>query len=192
MVVSEITCSLRQSHSSAISRRTGLAFLVAIAVVFRVAGPEAAVLAAAPQSTDHWAYQRPRRPAIPRTRPADDIRTPIDAFIGRRLRQQGLAPLGAAGRVTLIRRVTLDLLGIPPTPDEVDAFLADRTAGSWERLVDRLLASPRYGERWAVPWLDAGRFADSNGYQRDGRREAWAWRDWVIDAFNADLPFDLF
>ncbi len=192
MVANEITCCLRPSRLSANSPETGLALLVAVAVVFGGAGPQAAVLAVAPQSTDHWAYQRPGRPAIPRTRPGDDIRTPIDAFIVRRLRQQGFVPLGAAARVTLIRRVTLDLLGIPPTPEEIDAFLADRTAGSWERLVDRLLASPRYGERWAVPWLDAGRFADSNGYQRDGRREAWAWRDWVIDALNSDLPFDRF
>ncbi len=144
----------------------------------------------ADEKTPHWAYRSPGPVMVPASE--DGIRNPIDAFVARRLHRQGLDPLGSADRQTLIRRVTLDLLGVPPTPGETDAFLADRRPGAWERLVDRLLASPRYGERWAVPWLDAARFADSNGYQRDGRREAWGWRDWVIGALNDDLPFDRF
>ena len=140
----------------------------------------------------HWAYRAPVRVSVPPTRSGDEIGNGVDAFVVRRLRERGLEPLGLADRETLIRRVTLDLLGVPPTLAEIDAFLADRRGGAWDRLVDRLLASPRYGERWALPWLDAARFADSNGYQRDGRREAWGWRDWVIGALNDDLPFDRF
>jgi len=143
-------------------------------------------------SGSHWAYRLPLRVSVPPTRAGDEIGNPVDAFVVRRLRERGLEPLGLADRETLIRRVTLDLLGVPPSLLEIDAFLADRRGGAWDRLVDRLLASPRYGERWAVPWLDAARFADSNGYQRDGRREAWGWRDWVIGALNDDLPFDRF
>ena len=138
----------------------------------------------------HWAYQPPRRPPVPRVPGASH--SPVDSFLDVRIREAGLVPALLADRRTLIRRVWLDLLGVPPTLGDVDRFLADREPGAWERLVDRLLASPRYGERWASPWLDAARYADSNGYQRDGRREAWAWRDWVIDAINADLPFDRF
>ncbi|MBY0394925.1 MAG: DUF1549 domain-containing protein, partial [Thermoleophilia bacterium] len=97
-----------------------------------------------------------------------------------------------ADPITLLRRVTFDLTGLPPAPEEVDAFLADRTPGAYERAVDRLLASPRYGERMAVPWLEAARYADTSGYQSDGERFMWRWRDWVIDAYNANLPFDRF
>jgi len=140
----------------------------------------------------HWSYRQPVRVSVPPTRAGEEIGNPVDAFVLRRLRERGLEPLGLADRETLIRRVTLDLLGIPPTPVEIDSFLSDRRGGAWDRLVDRLLASPRYGERWAVPWLDAARYADSNGYQRDGRRDSWGWRDWVIGALNDDLPFDRF
>jgi hypothetical protein len=140
----------------------------------------------------HWSYRQPVRVSVPPTRAGEEIGNPVDAFVLRRLREHGLEPLGRADRETLIRRVTLDLLGIPPTPAEIDSFLSDRRGGAWDRLVDRLLASPRYGERWAVPWLDAARYADSNGYQRDGRRDSWGWRDWVIGALNDDLPFDRF
>jgi hypothetical protein len=142
------------------------------------------------EETPHWAYRSPGPVVVPDCGP--EVRNPVDAFVAHRLRKRGLQPLAAADRQTLIRRVTLDLLGVPPTPIEIDAFLADHRPGAWGRLVDRLLASPRYGERWAVPWLDAARFADSNGYQRDGRRDAWGWRDWVIGALNDDLPFDRF
>src|SRR5207237_5274723 len=97
-----------------------------------------------------------------------------------------------ADRATLIRRVSLDLTGLPPTPAEVVSFLNDRTAGAYDKLVDRLLQSPRYGERMAARWLDAARYADTNGYQSDGERFMWRWRDWVIDAYNRNLPYDRF
>ena len=105
---------------------------------------------------------------------------------------RGCKPIAEADRVTLIRRVTLDLTGLPPTPAEVDAFLADQSPRAYEQLVDRLLASPRYGERMALRWLDLARYADTNGYQNDSERAQWRWRDWVIDAFNANQPFDQF
>ena len=139
----------------------------------------------------HWAYRPVTRPAVPTPR-SGPVHNPVDAFVLARLGRERLEPAPPASRETLIRRLSLDLLGIPPTPAEIDRFLGDPDDGGWERLVDRLLASPRYGERWAVPWLDAARFSDSNGYQRDGRRETWAFRDWVIEALNADMPFDRF
>src|SRR5262249_2304505 len=116
----------------------------------------------------------------------------IDRFLLARLEREGLRPSPEAPRETLIRRVTLDLTGLPPTPAEVDAFLADTSPAAYEKVVDRLLASPRYGERMARPWLDAARYADTNGYQGDGERVMWRWRDWVIEAFNENLPFDRF
>src|SRR5579871_3602581 len=103
-----------------------------------------------------------------------------------------MRPAPEAERITLIRRVTFDLMGLPPTPAEVDAFLKDQSPGAYEKVVDRLLASPRFGERMANPWLNAARYADTNGYQTDGERIMWRWRDWVIDAFNANMPFDQF
>src|SRR5207302_1538651 len=119
-------------------------------------------------------------------------RNGIDPFILARLEREGLAPAPEADRTTLLRRVTLDLTGLPPGLAEVDDFLADTAPGAYERAVDRLLASPRYGERLATRWLDAARYADTNGYQSDGERVMWRWRDWVIDAFNRDLPYDRF
>src|SRR5262249_28322307 len=119
-------------------------------------------------------------------------RNPIDHFVLARLEKEGLRPAPEASPETLIRRVTLDLTGLPPTPAEVDAFLADRSPRAYEKVVDRLLASPRYGERMVLEWLDAARYADSNGYQTDGTRPMWPWRDWVIDALNRNLPFDQF
>jgi hypothetical protein len=119
-------------------------------------------------------------------------RGPVDAFILARLEREGLTPSPEAPGTTLIRRVTLDLTGLPPTPAEVDAFLADDSPGAYERVVDRLLASPRFGERMAIRWLDAARYADTNGYQNDGERTMWRWRDWVLDAFNRNVPFDRF
>ena len=109
-----------------------------------------------------------------------------------RLEREGLHPSPEADRRTLIRRVTLDLTGLPPTPAEVDAFASDASPGAYEKVVDRLLASPRYAERMAFRWLEAARYADTNGYQTDGVREMWRWRDWVIDAFNRNMPFDQF
>jgi hypothetical protein len=137
----------------------------------------------------HWSFLPPKRPEPPPVSKPEWVRNPIDAFVLNRLDREGLAPAPEADRAILIRRVTLDLTGIPPTPAEVDAFVRD---GDYEKAVDRLLQSPRYGERMAVRWLDAARYADTNGYQTDGERSMWRWRDWVIGAFNRDMPFDQF
>src|SRR5262249_34550141 len=140
----------------------------------------------------HWAFTPPQRPAFPAVKDPSWPWNGIDSFVLARLEHQDLRPAPEADRATLIRRVTLDLTGLPPTPQEVAAFLADRTPGAYERVVDRLLQSPRYGERMAVDWLDATRYADTNGYQVDRDREMWPWRDWVVRAFNRNLPFDQF
>ncbi|MFM8892218.1 MAG: PSD1 and planctomycete cytochrome C domain-containing protein, partial [Planctomycetia bacterium] len=137
----------------------------------------------------HWAFVPPRRPEVPQ---ADAAPHAIDAFVRARLRREGLAPAPEADRATLCRRVHLDLVGLPPTPEAIDAFLTDERPDAYERLVDRLLASPRYGERWARRWLDLARYADTNGYEKDRERRIWPWRDWVIRALNADMPYDLF
>ncbi len=140
----------------------------------------------------HWAFIPPVRSQPPRVRRKDLVRNPIDNFILARLEREGLEFSPEADRATLIRRVSFDLTGLPPTPAEVDAFLRDRSPNAFEKVVDRLLASPRFGERMAFKWLDAARYADSNGYQIDGERSMWRWRDWVIDAFNRNMPFDRF
>jgi hypothetical protein len=140
----------------------------------------------------HWAFIPPVRPAVPVVRNARWVRTPIDAFVLQRIEQAGISPAPEADRAMWLRRVTLDLTGLPPTPAELDAFQADRTATAYEKVVDRLLKSPRYGERMAFPWLEAARYADSNGYQSDGERHQWRWRDWVINAFNANMPWNQF
>ena len=140
----------------------------------------------------HWSFIPPVRPPVPQVRNAAWPRNPIDSFVLKRLEHDELKPSAEANRETLIRRVTLDLTGLPPTLAEIDAFLADRSLNAYEKVVDRLLASPRYGERMAFRWLDAARYADTNGYQYDGERMMWRWRDWVIDAFNRNLPFDQF
>ncbi len=143
-------------------------------------------------ASKHWSFQPISRLPEPSVKDVSWVRNPIDRFILARLEKEGIKPSPEADRVTLIRRVSLDLLGLPPTPAEVDAFLADSRPDAYERLVDRLLASPHYGERWARHWLDQARFADSNGYSIDGPRSIWKYRDWVIDAINRDLPFDQF
>ena len=120
------------------------------------------------------------------------VRNPIDQFILARLDREGLKPSPEADKVTLLRRVTYDLTGLPPTPAEVDAFVADTAPDAYEKRVDALLHSPHYGERMAVPWLDAARYADTHGYHIDSLRGMWPWRDWVIDAFNRNMPFDEF
>lgn len=140
----------------------------------------------------HWAFLPVQRPALPDVKHAAWVRNPIDQFIAARLEQEGLTPAPEATREILIRRVTLDLTGLPPTPAEVDAFLADTSPEAYEKVVDRLLQSKRYGERMAMQWLDFARYADSNGYQTDGSRYQWPWRDWVIEAFNNNQPFDQF
>jgi hypothetical protein len=137
----------------------------------------------------HWSFIAPRRRDLPAVSKPKWVRNPIDAFVLERLDREGLAPSPEAERAILIRRVSLDLTGIPPTLAEVDAFVRD---GDYEKVVDRLLASSRYGERMAAPWLDAARYADTNGYQTDGERSMWRWRDWVIDAFNRNMPYDRF
>ena len=140
----------------------------------------------------HWSLIRPERPAIPTVKNRAWPRAPWDAFVLARLEQEGLQPSPEADKETLIRRVTLDLTGLPPTLAEIDAFLRDDSVDAYEKLVDRLLASPRFGERMATDWLDAARYADTNGYQTDGPRSMWRWRDWVIDALNRNMPFDQF
>jgi hypothetical protein len=141
----------------------------------------------------HWAFVPPVRPTMPEIENRKSrIENPIDAFIFLRLKREGLVPAMAADRERLLRRVSFDLTGLPPTPEELDAFLADQKPGAYERQVDRLLASPRFGERMAVRWMDVARYGDTNGYLHDVRRTGWPWRDWVIKAFNDDLPFDRF
>ena len=141
---------------------------------------------------DHWAFVAPRAAAPPAVRQSTWPRGELDQFILARLEAEGLAPSPEADRATLIRRVSLDLIGLPPTVEEADAFLADPSPDAYEALVDRLLASPHYGERWARRWLDLARYADTNGYEKDRPRSIWPWRDWVIRALNADMPFDQF
>ncbi|MDQ3685083.1 MAG: PSD1 and planctomycete cytochrome C domain-containing protein [Acidobacteriota bacterium] len=140
----------------------------------------------------HWAYVKPARPALPQIKNSSWVRNPIDNFILARLEKEGLVPSLEASKETLIRRVSLDLTGLPPSVREVDDFLADLSPNAYEKLVERLLSSPHYGERWARPWLDMARYADTNGYEKDRRRSIWKYRDWVIDAFNKDMPFDQF
>jgi len=140
----------------------------------------------------HWSLLPPVRATLPKTAKEGWARNAIDHFVLARLEKEGLTPSPEASRTTLIRRVSLDLTGLPPTPADVDAFLADDSPGAYEKVVDRLLASTRYGERMAHRWLDAARYADTNGYQTDGERVMWRWRDWVIEAFNKNMPFDRF
>jgi hypothetical protein len=140
----------------------------------------------------HWAFVKPVRHEPPAVRQQAWVRNPIDAFVLARLEREGLAPSPEAGKVDLIRRATLDLIGLPPTIQEVDAFLADPSPDAYEKVVDRLLASPHYGERWARQWLDVARYADTNGYEKDRPRNIWPYRDWVINALNRDMPFDRF
>jgi hypothetical protein len=146
----------------------------------------------------HWAFQPIKSPAVPT--PADTkhfIKNPIDAFVLAKLAEKKLTPSAPADKATLLRRVTYDLTGLPPTPAETEAFLADQSPDAYEKTIDRLLASPAYGERWGRHWLDVARYADTNGDRLNGRRQplfayAWTYRDYVINAFNADLPYDQF
>ena len=140
----------------------------------------------------HWAYVKPVRPLIPRVNNIGWVRNPVDRFVLARLEKERLSPSPEASRETLVRRLSLDLIGLPPTVKEIDAFLADNSADGYEKLVDRILASPHFGERWARPWLDLARYADSNGYEKDNLRTIWKYRDWVIDALNRDMSWKQF
>ncbi len=147
------------------------------------------------QWNEHWAFIAPKRPEVPTVTNKAWVKNPpnpIDAFVLARLEKEGLKPSPEADRATLIRRVSLDLSGLPPTPAEVDAFLADKSPDAYEKVVDRLLASPRYGEKMALHWLDLARYADTHGYHIDSHRDMWPWRDWVIKSFNDNKPFDQF
>ncbi len=140
----------------------------------------------------HWAYVPPKRPDLPTVSQTSWVRNPIDQFILARLEHEGLKPSPEADKETLLRRVSYDLTGLPPSLAEMDAFLSDSSPDAYEKQVDRLLQSPHYGERMAMPWLDAARYADTHGYHIDSLRAMWPWRDWVINAFNKNMPFDEF
>jgi hypothetical protein len=164
-----------------------LLLLLAVPAAGTGAGPAGTV------QQQHWAWQPPVRPHMPPVRGRTWVNNPIDVFVLAKLEAADLAPAPPAGRERLIRRASLDLIGLPPAPAEIDAFVADRSGDAWRRVVDRLLASPHYGERWGRHWLDLARFAESNGFEFDEvRPDAWRYRDYVIDSFNADKPYDRF
>jgi hypothetical protein len=140
----------------------------------------------------HWSFVAPKPPPTPAVTRREWVRNPIDAFVLARLERASLSPASEEGRGGLLRRLTLDLTGLPPSPVELDAFVNDPDPDAYDRVVDRLLASPRFGERMAIRWLNAARYADTSGYQTDGERFMWRWRDWVIEAYNRNLPFDRF
>jgi hypothetical protein len=140
----------------------------------------------------HWSFVPPAKPTPPKPAQAAWAKNAVDRFVLARLEQEKVLPAPEADKATLLRRVSLDLTGLPPTIEQLDAFLTDKAPGAYERVVDRLLASTAYGERMATDWLDAARYADSNGFFRDNTRQIWPWRDWVIHAFNRNLPFDQF
>ena len=142
--------------------------------------------------SNHWAFIAPVRSELPQVSKSDWPRTPIDHFVLSKLEAEGLSPSPEADRATLIKRLYIDLIGLPPSPTQVDAFVADKGSKAYEQLVDQLLANEHYGERMALGWLDAARYADSNGFQQDGDTWQWIWRDWVVSAFNDNLPFDQF
>jgi mono/diheme cytochrome c family protein len=160
------------------------------------ADSQRSVVQPVPEGPKHWAYRVPVRPPLPEVRNTSWVRTPIDRFVLGQLEKEGLTPSGEAPLETLVRRVSLDLVGLPPSPQDLDDVAADaaREGGdaAYEKLVDRLLASPHYGERWARPWLDLARYADSHGFEKDRPRVMWKYRDWVVDALNRDMPFDRF
>ncbi len=162
-------------------------------IVEGATGPDDSALASSMRRTsDHWSFQPVLRPPIPNVAQQDWVRNPIDAFVLDRLETENIRPSAEAEKSTLIRLLSFDLRGLPPTPAEVDRFCSDTSSDAYDRLVDRMLDSPHYGERWGRHWLDAARYADSNGYTIDGPRSIWKYRDWVIEALNRDLPFDTF
>ena len=140
----------------------------------------------------HWAFLSAKRPKLPEVKNKQWVRNPIDQFVLRKLEAENIQPSPEADRITLIRRLSFDLTGLPPTPDEVSAFVKDKSEDAYEKLVDRLLKSPHFGERLALYWLDVVRYADTGGYHSDNHRDVWLYRDWVINAFNENKPFDDF
>ncbi len=169
-----------------------LSLTVVALFVTLVAGAGYWTYSAKTSADTHWAYVAPVRPGLPQTQNQAWSRNPIDRFVLARLEKEAIPPSATADRTTVLRRLSLDLIGLPPTIREVDEFLRDRNANALEKQVDRLLASPHYGERWGGRWLDAARYADSDGYEKDKQREVWFYRDWVINALNADKPYDQF
>lgn len=153
---------------------------------------EAGVVAKYAYNTNHWAFKAPVRPAVPVATDKKWARTPIDNFVAAKLDAEKLKPSPETDKITLLRRLSLDLIGLPPSPAEVDAFLADKSPDAYEKQVERLLASPHYGEKWGRQWLDAARYADSDGFEKDKTRNVTFYRDWVVNAFNRDLPYDQF
>ena len=157
--------------------------------------PDRSPAAQNPAAT-HWSFQRPQRttpPDVGQLKHRNRVRNPIDQFVFHRLQKAELEPAGEAERRTLVRRAHFDLLGLPPSPEDMATFLADRKPGAWNRLIDRLLQSRHYGERWGRHWLDVARYADSGGYETDiYYRNAWRFRDYVVRSFNEDRPFDRF
>jgi hypothetical protein len=173
-----------------------ISLLLLLATLNDASSPAADVSQTAPATqqkwNEHWAFKAPVSPAVPQAKTEDGVRTPVDNFIFARLDKEGLKPSPEADKITLLRRVSLDLVGLPPSIQEVDAFLADESANAYEKQVERLLNSPHYGERWGRHWLDAARYADSDGFEKDKPRFVWAYRDWVVNAFNRDVPYDRF
>ena len=163
---------------------------LAISAIFALSVPRSAVRR---PTRDHWAFIPPERPEVPRVNESSWVHNPIDAFILAGLEEQGLPHAPPADRATLLRRITFDVTGLPPTPEEVDGFLADHSPSAYLRLVDRLLMSPQYGERWGQHWLDLARFAETDGFEFDqARPNAWRYRDWVVQALNRDKPYSAF
>ena len=175
-------------------RKLSLAIVIVFVALMIDLGRWAPSATPSAQSTfkRHWAFEKPERPSPPQVKNKTWSRTPIDQFVLARLEKEGLTPSPEADRVTLLRRLSLDLIGLPPTVAEVDVFLNDKSPNAYERQVERLLASPHYGERWGRHWLDAARYADSDGFEKDKQRSVWFYRDWVINALNADKPYDQF
>jgi hypothetical protein len=181
----------------ALYNRSQLSLILLAVLCFPVVHVLAGRASSGPETTSadrsHWAFRPPELPAVPSVREASWVRTPVDAFILARLEKEGLRPASPADRATLLRRVTLDLTGLPPTPLELEAFLSDPRPDAYERVVERLLVSVHYGEEWGRHWLDLVRYAESNGYELDAERpNAWRYRDYVIRAFNEDKPYDRF
>ncbi|NDH15775.1 MAG: DUF1549 domain-containing protein, partial [Opitutae bacterium] len=140
----------------------------------------------------HWAFVAPEQKTPPKVKQVEWVRNPIDSFVLEKLEENNLSPSPEARKETLVKRLYADLIGLPPSPEEVDAYVKDTSSGAYEKVVDHLLASPHYGERMALEWLDAARYADSNGFQFDGETYQWIWKNWVVQALNEDMPFDQF